>query len=475
MDTDETRPAGAEDGMTLVEVLIAMLVLGVSMLALTGVVVTSLQSQLNNERESVATATALELVERMQSVTWDAAAVYQADVTAGDANATRWRSRVDTTDWTFTDQDGTARRLIIEPGPATVADRDPRVPEPWFVETRQGVEFTVDVYPLWVGVEDPDENDHRRFVAVVSWEGRDGDLREFVVAGERAPTQGEATTTVSGYRAVQTFADPSTADLDEDGFLDEVVEVVVRFNRDVHLPSVTFSYLDIAADGGFTEEQDTVSMFPIAGESAAYRAVLSPSDGYGFRNGHNTMLVAGTNPDDGTEIITSTTSVNFVGGPYEQGPSPSPSPTTSPGPSPSPSPSPTPGYDDDVEITNKSEHNAVRICVTSSQWKLTEPIQVGVTVDGMTADNGSITVSIPYWTKKDKNTNPNAVAAVAAVDMTATTPNPVFPHDYMAQVGTSTELRFQPDDNISLVVEAVRDDGNSDVAVISNVQIRTNC
>ncbi len=449
----------ADDGMTLTEMLVAMLIIGVAMTALAGSLTSSLRSLSNAERETVATATVMQLLEQRQSTSWDEAGVYEADQTGtGGTDPARWAARLDGSG----KYDGMDIVTILDP--PTPADRDPLVREPWFTETRQGAEFTVDVYPVWVDLSGDGVSDAKRFIAVAAWTNRFGGSRELVTVSDRSPTQSEAVSTGSGSRILQTSIVPAVVYLDEDGYVTEDVTISVLFNTGITLPKVEFE--DIAYSyahqdhfhvfGDDTTLNMTVSA-PATGGGYTRATVVLPADTYRFINGTIEFEITAT--DGVGDPVVGSTSFVTAGGPWDEyGNTDGVEPTPDPG-----------GYAGPVSLSTTP--SVTSICVSNSQWRLTSDVTVTVSVSNLDDSNGTVNLSYPYWSQKRNNDPgaPDQVGTVSGNQTSASSPNSTWS---MVMSSGSTH-KFAPGESIDFTIVATREDGSSDSTTTISQTIST--
>ena len=148
--------ARSEDGLTLIELVFSILILGIALAALAGTVLQSLRAVSQNEREAVATALSVESLERLQTLDWDVVGLYDNE-TAGSSTLpgiAEWRSRLDGSG-DFVDEAGVAHELVAIPGytgstSPTNPNRDDRVPLPVETIARDTTSYTLFNYVVWV-------------------------------------------------------------------------------------------------------------------------------------------------------------------------------------------------------------------------------------------------------------------------------------------------------------------------------------
>lgn len=174
------RFADDEDGVSLVEMLIAVIIVGVALTALSSVLISSLQAVARAEEVTTSTALGNELLEEFQALDFRKVALYQSEATAFYPGLSH--------------PSGEPFVLISDASP-----RDPDVPAPSRVIERNGTDFTVETAITWsddpadglgaADVDGPEDVKHIR--ATVRWQPLQGSQRSFVVQARRAPTPGD--------------------------------------------------------------------------------------------------------------------------------------------------------------------------------------------------------------------------------------------------------------------------------------------
>lgn len=445
--TRDSSRGTADEGFSLVELMVSMVLMGVVFSALAGTLVTSLRSLNHTERETVATATVLEVIEEAASLPWELAVVYAGDAAASGDDGERWRSRLDA--------GGTyeGRVLITEPGPATPADRDVRVPLPFRNITRGADTYALDLYPTWVDLTGDGVDDAKRFTVVASWTDRFGTSRELVTVSDRAPTQNEAYSTNSGTRVLYASTTPSPVTLDGDtGLTTEDVVIEVRFNADVSTVQASFTALQ--ADGSALATTVNLAPAEYAGTAAIRWTATLPDGGHRFANGAADVTITALDAAAGT--VTGSAVIKAQGGPFDSVGAP-----------------PTPPPDDDdgdatpVEIQGSIVVSA--ICVSQGNWRLSSPVTATFTVTGIDATDGNVTVSYPYWTSKNKS-NPGAPDAIGTVSAA-----PQGGGTWQATIPAGGSAKFAPGESISFSIEAVRSSDGDNDAVTSPTHAISSC
>ncbi len=180
------RRLAVDDGISLVEMIVAIGLVAVVLLALMSSTITALAAIRGNERQVRATALVNEVLENLQALDFEQAGLYDAEVA----------SHFGPTVTEFEGED-----LVILADQPT---RDPLVPYPAGVLSggapvnpvpRDGVDYDVETVVTWVdeaadgvGAADADgPKDIKRFVAMVTWE-HNGAPRTLRTEALRAPT-----------------------------------------------------------------------------------------------------------------------------------------------------------------------------------------------------------------------------------------------------------------------------------------------
>lgn len=159
-----------EDGVSLIEMLAAVLILGVALAAFVSSTVSSLQATQRDHRLVVANALATEVVESLQGLPWEQAALYEDEAVTALGGTT------------YEGED-----LVLIPGPRDAASL---VPEPVQNNVvRDGFQYDIRTAITWVddeadndasgNDETGDRDDYKRFVVELEWSlrGKTRDLR----------------------------------------------------------------------------------------------------------------------------------------------------------------------------------------------------------------------------------------------------------------------------------------------------------
>lgn len=168
-----------EDGLTLVEMMVALLVLGVVLSAMASVAINSLQSIQQSEQVVHSTQLGNEVLEEYLALPYDSLGHYSTSASE--------QFGAD-----FEDEE-----LVVFPDPEDEDDvEDQRVP-PERNETRSGVEYTVETAVTWI--DDPatdSAQDYKRITVLLSWE-RQGAERTARTQATRSPAPDDQPLTVT--------------------------------------------------------------------------------------------------------------------------------------------------------------------------------------------------------------------------------------------------------------------------------------
>lgn len=226
-----------EDGLTLVEMIVAIIILGVILAAVAASLISSTRASLTNERRFQSTAYLTSEHEQLQSIPWAQAALYEDelddledDASFGFLTDLQLDLDLDAVPPTFE-----GAPIVTIPGP-TLTGRLFFVPEPVSEAVQIGVddrEYDV----VRVVTERPDGN--RRFTTFVTWRV----LGEPVVQrfdSERAPSPGEIAE-LARDGVLQFLISPRPIEVDEeDGIPDAGPTLVARFSEPMNTAQVTF-------------------------------------------------------------------------------------------------------------------------------------------------------------------------------------------------------------------------------------------
>ena len=160
-----------EQGITLVEMLVSIVILGILFSAVAAALINFSTASLNNERRVQATGFMSSVHERLQTIPWDYAVLYEDelnDIENADVEGFEFGAR------TFEDED-----LVLISGPDPDRDDDDLVPEPYVEDGNYRI-FTFVTHSEDVVSEDGgDHKKAKRFTTIVEWDvlGRTGTQR----------------------------------------------------------------------------------------------------------------------------------------------------------------------------------------------------------------------------------------------------------------------------------------------------------
>lgn len=413
--TDSARPGRLDDeaGVTLVELLVSIAILGIVLAAFAGSIVVSLRSITATEHEVIATQYVAEVSESIQHGDFEFVGLYsdEVDPTAG-ADAAAWAARLDAPG-VF---EGNAVVEFAGPG----SDRDDRIPAPFVRDTRGGIDLRVDRYITWVDRDGDGVAETKRLTSFASWTDGQGEPRELRFESERVPTQVEASADVLGRRVIDFRFSPDPVQLsDTEGEPVETVTVDVRTNVPTLLGTLQVYEYDELLDVWVLR---TITMS--TGEAASSGWVTWTADvpsTYDFANGQVDFLFTGTeaspaDPSDATftgvgtldtfggpwNFVTPTPGTDFVAGTTPVSGDPDPDPTVDPGP------------DVSLSVTARPSD----LCVDPSTWKTPTDVVIEVETTGLDLDDGTVRATYPYYAEQpiksngspDKNVAPTANA-----------------------------------------------------------------
>lgn len=233
---------GMQSGITLVEMLVALFILGVIFSAAAGALISFTQASLNNERRVQATALLNRLHEELQTVRWDDAALYEEELDdlAALILAEPDIDPVPGLDVAARTFDGLPLVTLEGPGCDEVTDPDCRIetiPRP-FSSTRDnslqpppadGRDYDVFRFVTWAQDRDGiGDEDLKRFTTIVRWQvyGRTVVQR---FDSERAPTPAEL---FEGESSIQFLVQPSVVELAIDAAGDYVNAQAISLTAD---------------------------------------------------------------------------------------------------------------------------------------------------------------------------------------------------------------------------------------------------
>jgi prepilin-type N-terminal cleavage/methylation domain-containing protein len=419
--TSRRRPLRLDErGLTLVELLVSMLLLGVILAAAASGLITFSRTAVDNERRILATALNNRLHEDLQATPWIDAVNYEAEVDAlADLDALP--------DGLFLDElrlglpgdaVGDARELVIIEGPSTLGcpaddldcNRRDRVPRAYQVEVIDEQRYEIFQFVTWEAV-DPQI---KRFTTIVRWQVLNT-IYEERFESTRAATGAEAGDPTRP-RVIQFQVGPSPSGLDEEtGATQAPLNIVVRFSNPVGAASVRFFSL---ADPSYVDDDEDAGILNLVSREVALTATIAsgtgfigfegtiPAGAYRFPNGARGFQVVGTL---GGEEFLGTTAVEFRDGPF--GPADDDGTTIV---------EPPVDDDDDASATPPAQPVTVgtvtrspgAIC-TDTDDRFATSVEVQVTVTGMTSTDYDVAVT---YTVPGNETRTEALLPVGGAD-----------------------------------------------------------
>jgi Tfp pilus assembly protein PilV len=169
-----------EHGLSLVEMMVALLVTGVILMAMATVAIASMRSVQTSERVVRATQLGNEIIETYVARDFDDLGLYHDDAVAA-FGATSFEGQA----------------LVLHPQPAVGAEDYTRVPEAERTWQREGVTYTARTAVVWVN--DPataEAQDYKQIIVQLSWDVR-GNTRTARVEALRSPGPSDQMLTVT--------------------------------------------------------------------------------------------------------------------------------------------------------------------------------------------------------------------------------------------------------------------------------------
>ncbi len=305
-DTTTRDRIEAADGLSLVEMLVAILLLGVILTAAASSLVQFMRTAADNERRVQATALMNSLHEEFQALAWQDAVVYEDELQAlvddgfdGITNGPQWEF------------DGL--ELVTLPGPVA-GDRRDGVPEISITpETSDGRDYEVIRLVAW---SDRDAG-IKRFITIVQWSLYNRVYQERYFS-ERAPTASEAGDPERP-RVVQFQVGPSPMQLIDVSTIEPAqnegeIRVTVRFSSGVDTAVVRYRSVDTMPDESLVMGERTLDLTAYitdeSGRGVAWRGTI-PAGTRTFPNGTRPFRAIGTL---GGDEFTGSTAMDFEGG-----------------------------------------------------------------------------------------------------------------------------------------------------------------
>ena len=299
----------AEAGMTLVELMLAMVLLGVILSATAMSLITFSRTSVNNEARVQATAYLNELHESLQTIPWDRAALYSDEIAPLDAigaNSSATPPLLGPDELVVIDPPDYSGCSTDEPK----CERAPFVPLVFFDTTIDGRTYDVLQAVSWVDRRGDGVGDVKRFTTVVSWELL-GTTYEQRFESERAPTASEVEVVVPP-AVVDFTVTPTQAAIDANGLLIDDLSIFARFDRGITAAEVNYeSYETDPITGDQELVERTLPLTPTSFESAKPIVFVGTiaAGGRSFPDGSTAFELVGF---DALVPVTATTSVDFL-------------------------------------------------------------------------------------------------------------------------------------------------------------------
>lgn len=257
-----------EGGLTLVEMMVAIMLIGIIMMAMASVLVTSAYSIRGSERVVHSTQLGNQMVEELLALPFEHAALYEDDAEDHYGGST------------FEDKD-----LVLLPEPDDIDDREPRVPAAVRTVEHEGIEFTVETAVVWVDDDGTDEaQDYKRLVIMLTWEHR-GEERTARTEAMRSPDPAEHPLRATVIPDVIRLVD--RGDSHNAGMNDGEFEVHVRAVEPQS--GVQLTYLD-----RYEEESASKNFTAVAGSEKTEWVYKFDNNSESFANGGTLFEVTGT-------------------------------------------------------------------------------------------------------------------------------------------------------------------------------------
>ncbi|HEU0132827.1 MAG TPA: prepilin-type N-terminal cleavage/methylation domain-containing protein [Mycobacteriales bacterium] len=270
------RRLAGDEGFTLPEMMVALMIIGLVLLTTGGALITSVVAQRLQERNVRGTQLGNAIVEQMRALPWDSLGFYASD-----------------SGYTATYQ---SRETVTL---AEVSPHDSRVPSPApYTVTQGGISYTAQVHVVWeddasdgTGAADTNgTHDFKHVYVDLSWLGAKA-TRSVSVEGTRAPTIEEVAP--AGQAAVTPFviksyaATPTTSTIDGSGLT--TATLAFSATTSTVATSMTISYKDR------NNTTKTLAMSAPAGTGSTWTASLPTGSGP-FNSGSVTYSLAAVGP-----------------------------------------------------------------------------------------------------------------------------------------------------------------------------------
>lgn len=286
------RRLQADDGMSLVEVLVALTVATVVMAALAATMTGAFAAILNTETQVRGTAVGNEAVEEMQSIPWDSLALYTGEATSGLG--------LGPTD-TYEGQE------VVRLPDVPAGQRDASVPYARQTLVRDGVSYDVRRYVTWVDAPGMgNTRDYKRIVVLLAWNDRDA-TKTLRTEALRAPTPAEQKG--EGFAITFTAVDPADRSVRLNELGQNTVPVVLTVEATRPIPSTATMRLTYTQRSG-TPSPKTVYMTNPSGDRKVWVHTISALGVDRFPNGF-VAFTAQTADANGRPVV-ATDSVAFL-------------------------------------------------------------------------------------------------------------------------------------------------------------------
>jgi len=266
------RRLAHEDGISLVEMMIAMLIIAVAFAAMASATITSLTAINSDEQLVRATALANEMTEHLHGSEWEETGFYAAD---------------------FAPASPPAGTVLLSGGRAASALPCEQIvpPLPSCTVTRDGVTYDASTEISWVddasdgtGGSDQDSNtrDYKRFVTTLDWQSRRGS-RQMRFEALRAPNARERP--AGAFTVLFTTLEPDQVDLDP---ANDTNVQQIAFEAMTSLEATTV-YLE------YVNRDGTLRQLPmVSSDQRVWTHTILPG-GDTFANGETAFTVRATN------------------------------------------------------------------------------------------------------------------------------------------------------------------------------------
>jgi prepilin-type N-terminal cleavage/methylation domain-containing protein len=460
--------AARDEGLTLIELLVSMVLIGVILAAAASALITFTREASASERRVQATALLNRLHEDFNAIPFDLAANHEAELPPlADLDA---EGIVDV-DLSADPPTFEGRPIATLPGPTVLGctpgdagcDRERFVPET-YQELERDDREAYQIYSVvtWIDRSGNGIDDVKRFTTIVTWEwlGRTYSER---FDSERAATAFEAgdPTAVRVYLTA-----PGTVFVGEDNTLLSSFEVAANFTEPVSSASITFARLNAAGDGLVAETIELAGVTPApSGPGFVRFSADVPTDlGGPMRLGTGVNVVRVSGQVFGlAETVAGAAGIRVVGGDIVLSDLPALPGDTTPPPDPV-----DPGDDDDLEVpmqnvaivTESSSVTNVRLTGSG----ITCDIVITAQVQGLTTTNG--TVSMSY------NAGPNRpTVSMLPADPTNISPAGTVFTGRLAAGSSHGWKNNQPP--VTFDLRAVRSDGQESLRSVGPISLFT--